>query len=575
MATTVPAELNRVYARIDPYLKTEKRGGIANSRSPGYHTSREDLRAQGRGADYSIQCPADRDGDPQHAAGIDITFNNVAEQVTVHRRLRAACTPNAVGAYDPRIECLREFIGTEDGKRVSGYNRVATGSGTRSVVGWDPAGFGDDSHLWHEHLSVLRRYVNNPNDMLGLSEVIAGVAAGAFGWIPAGIPVPPVVIPPPAVVEYPAPKSGAMYLDKLAAGVTDSDTVAYLQIMLAAALKITLLRTGDYDAATIVAAKRYQAEVLKDAPQYCDGIFGALQTLDLIERTGTAVKLYSSSVSGGLISKQADQPKPPTPPTPPRPPAKPAKVTLRLRDWKGSAAGRTLIQGLSWDQVNQCWWIWQADTVPGRKQQTVVIRRHRADGTYVGYITVADAGHGSSIGVEPFLGGARFWIGHATKGAGYVTYRIGDPGSGTFTATPKIPNGDITVSADADLLCVRVKDTYRAYDLSDARQGEATLRWSVRIPNWMVRFQGHLITPAGELAIHRDVATKGASEMRLFAIDRAGGKATARRVEVFDTSPYGDEAEGGLIKGGWLWSVARTGGDTPSRTVDATPVRAL
>ena len=69
-----------------------------------------------------------------------------------------------------------------------------------------------------------------------------------------------------------------------------------------------------------------------------------------------------------------------------------------------------------------------ADTVAGRKHQTVVIRRHREDGTYVvGYITLVDAGHGSSIGVEAFAGGARFYIGHATKGAGYVTYRIGSP----------------------------------------------------------------------------------------------------------------------------------------------------
>ena len=569
MSTVAPPELNRLYVLIDPYLKTEKRGGIVNPRSPGYHTSRQDLQAQGRSSDYSIQCAADRRGQASDAAGVDITFGTLAELVLVHKRLRVACTPNAVGAYDPRIECLREFIGTLDGKVVSGYNRVATGSGTRSRVGWDPSGFGDDSHLWHEHLSVLRDRVRSANDIAGLAEVICGLPAGTLGWT-GDATVPPVIVTPPVVVEHPVPTSGELYLDKVAAGVTDSDTVAYVQLMLGKVLGITLARTGDYDAATIAAAKRYQADVLGDAPKYCDGILGELQLLELIDRAGSAVKLYRSSLTGGLVTKAAVPP----PVTPkPRPP-KPGKVTLRLKDWKGSPAGRTLIQGMFWDDVNRCWWIWQADTVAGRKQQTVVIRRHREDGTYVGYITLQDAGHGSSIGVEPFAGGARFYIGHATKGAGYVTYRIGDS-STSFTPLPKIPTGDITVSAAADLLCVRFKDRFRAYDLSDARQGTATLRWDVRVPYWMDRFQGHLITPDGELVIHRDVATKGASELRVFAIAGTGTTATAKRVQTVDTNPYGDEAEGAMVKDGWLFSVSRTGGDTPNRTVDATPVRAI
>lgn len=561
MSTVAPPELNRLYTLIDPYLSSEKRGGIANSGSPGYHTSPEDLRAQGRTADYSIQCPADRRGRPADAAGIDITFGTLAELVLVHKRLRVACTPNAVGAYDPRIECLREHIGTLDGKVVSGYNRVATGTGTRSVVGWDAAGFGDSSHLWHEHLSVLRDRARDTNAVAGLAEVLCGLAPGALGWKPAtGELPPPVVVEPPVIVEHPLPISGEMYLDKVAAGVTDSDTVAYVQLLLAAVLKVTLRRTGDYDPATVAAARQFQADVLGDAPKYCDGILGELQLLELIERAGSKVRLYRSSLTGGLITKAP-------PPVVAKPPAaKPGKVTLRLKAWNGSPAGRTLIQGTAWDPINRCWWIWQADDVAGRKQQTVVIRRHDADGTYRGYITLVDAGHGSSIGVEPFLGGARFWVGHATKGAGYVTYRIGDP-STAFTPTGKLPNGDITVSPEADLLCVRVKDRYRAYDLSDARQGAATLRWDVRVPDWMNRFQGHLVTE-DYLVVHRDVATKGASELRVFTHK-------GKLVKAVDTNPFGDEAEGAFVKDGWLFANSRTGGNTPNRTVDATPVMAL
>lgn len=571
MSTVAPPELNRLYSLIDPYLRSEARGGIVNPRSPGYHTSLEDLRAQGRSGDYSAQCPADRRGRPADAAGVDITFKTLAELVLVHKRLRVACTPNAVGAYDPRIECLRECIGTLDGKVVSGYNRVATGSGTRSVVGWDAAGFGDSSHLWHEHLSVLRDRARDANAIAGLAEVICGLAPGTLGWKPAaGEVVPPVVVTPPVIVERPVPTSGELYLDKVAAGVTDSDTVAYVQLLLGQLLKITLARTGTYDAATIAAALIFQRDVLGDAPKYCDGILGEQQLLELLERTRSTVKLYRSSVTGGLITKAVAPPAPKPPAVPP----KPAKVTLRLKDWKGSPAGRTLIQGMVWDPINRCWWIWQADTVPGRKEQTIVIRRHREDGTYVGYITLVDAGHGSSIGVEPFLGGARFYVGHKLKGAGYVTYRIGES-STTFTRTPKIPNGDITVSPGADLLCVRVKGRYRAYDLSDARQGEATLRWEVTVPEWMDRFQGHLVTSDGDLVIHRDVATKGASELRVYRIAGKGTAAKAQLVKSVDTNPYGDEAEGAMEYKGWLLSNSRTGGDTPNRTVDGTPVMAI
>lgn len=194
MATLVPDELYLVYTLISPHLASDQRSGIANSGSPGYHTSRADLIRQKRTGDYSVQCPADRRGDPDYAAGMDITLN-ATEMRLVTTRLRTACTPNALGVYDPRIECLREFIGSLDGRNVCGYNRVATGSASRSRTGWFPSGYSDSSHRWHVHLSVLRDRVENENEMRGLAEVIAGVKAGTFGWTGSDA-VPPVVAPP-------------------------------------------------------------------------------------------------------------------------------------------------------------------------------------------------------------------------------------------------------------------------------------------------------------------------------------------------------------------------------------------
>ena len=219
------------------------------------------------------------------------------------------------------------------------------------------------------------------------------------------------------------------------------------------------------------------------------------------------------------------------------------------------------------DELNGCYFIWQADDV-GRKQQTVVVRRHRADKTYVGYATLEDAGHGSSLGFDPFKGGVRIWVGHATRGAGYLTYTIGNPDT-PFTKAP-LPNGDITCSPEGDLVCVRVGTRYRGYRMSAAYNGKAELLWDIRIPNWMDRFQGHLVTPT-RLWIHRDVATKGASELRCY--NQHGAK-----LKTYDSSPWGDEAEGALKMRDpatgimWIWSVSRVGGSGPGRTVVCTPV---
>lgn len=214
MTTLLPTALNKVYTWIGPYLQTEQRGGIVNAASPGYHTSREDLIRQGRSNDYSIQSPADKRGNAKMAAGIDITFGSLAELITVQKRLRAACTPNADGKYDDRIECIREFIGTLDGRAVSGYNRYASGTGSRSRTGWFSSGFGDSSHLWHIHISVFRDRVENENEMRGLAEVIAGLAPGSLGWIDEDAKPPVVVDPPvvePPVVEPPFCWDGKSY----------------------------------------------------------------------------------------------------------------------------------------------------------------------------------------------------------------------------------------------------------------------------------------------------------------------------------------------------------------------------
>lgn len=268
------------------------------------------------------------------------------------------------------------------------------------------------------------------------------------------------------------------------------------------------------------------------------------------------------TVPKAVPSKPVDT-KPVEPKPEPTPVTKPKPITLALKAWDGSPAGRTLIQGVLWDEVNDCYFIHQADDVAGQAEQNVVIRRHKADGTYVGWATIVNGGHGSSVGLDPFDGGARLWLGHATLGAGHMAYNIGNDDT-PFTKVPAIPKGDISIDAAADLLCVRVSTRYRGYKLSDARKNKATKVFDIKIPNWMTRFQGHTVT-ADRIFIHRDVKTKGASELRSY--DFSG-----KLLRKWDTSGWGDEAEGAMVKKGWVYSVSRVGSNSPSRTVVCTPV---
>jgi hypothetical protein len=178
-STSAPHALYGLYALILPRLKTAKNGGIVGdaNHGSGYHLSRNALKARGLSGDYSIQCAADKRGSGSTASAVDITFGSLAELILVHKRLREACEKN-----DPRIAGVRETIGTLDGKNVSGYNRVATGSGSRSKTGWHSTGWSDKSHLWHEHISILRDMNEDTNFIKGLAEVICGLARGALGW---------------------------------------------------------------------------------------------------------------------------------------------------------------------------------------------------------------------------------------------------------------------------------------------------------------------------------------------------------------------------------------------------------
>jgi hypothetical protein len=184
MTTKAPPNLYKLYTVVKPGFSSMQKGGVVGDlrhvAGGGYHISRNDLRAHGQGGDYSIQAPADKRGDGNFATAINITLSK-PQMVEMSKRLKAAFDRD-----DPRIDCLREFIGTVDNRNVCGWNRYRTGRRT----GWYASGYSETSHLSHVHLSFFRAYSNDWNRMLGVAEVVRGLPAGKLGWRGSS-PIPP------------------------------------------------------------------------------------------------------------------------------------------------------------------------------------------------------------------------------------------------------------------------------------------------------------------------------------------------------------------------------------------------
>jgi hypothetical protein len=104
----------------------------------GYHVGRDDLAAHGRlGYDYSV-VESPRDRNPTNAAAaVDITGASWWHPFTLWLVQQAQ-------AGTPGTEDIREIIYTPDGRTVSRWDRL----GIRNT--------GDDSHLYHTHVSFFR-----------------------------------------------------------------------------------------------------------------------------------------------------------------------------------------------------------------------------------------------------------------------------------------------------------------------------------------------------------------------------------------------------------------------------------
>jgi len=149
-----PNAIQQLFDTVKQRMPSAALGGIYANK-PGYHNARNQLSS----GDYSVQKPPDKEGDGWAAAALDIT-PNAADQKTMSQRLLNA-------KNDSRMAPIREFFGSTNGT---------------SVCGWDYYGgyavTSDSSHLWHVHISVLRKYTNDVAALQKVADVITGVSSG-------------------------------------------------------------------------------------------------------------------------------------------------------------------------------------------------------------------------------------------------------------------------------------------------------------------------------------------------------------------------------------------------------------
>jgi hypothetical protein len=118
---------------------------------PGYHNSRDNLIAQGKTGDYSIQLAADKRGLGRYSAAGDWTFRSAQagnyDRIMLYGRRIAA----AYQRKDPRLRTWREVLIQAD------PDTYAEGFDFQKWTTRTP----DASHLWHAHLSELREFAAN------------------------------------------------------------------------------------------------------------------------------------------------------------------------------------------------------------------------------------------------------------------------------------------------------------------------------------------------------------------------------------------------------------------------------
>lgn len=157
MALREPPALRWLMNSLLNAIPTSEDAGICAAKE-GYHNSRDDLPP----SDYSVmEYSDDQLGDGSYASALDLTIRDQNVMNATTAKLRDAWL-----AQDPRLNNVRAFNGTTDGSNALRWD---VSNGPPSSTSWT-----DDSHLWHVHLEVFRRYSNDMDTMRNILSVMVG-----------------------------------------------------------------------------------------------------------------------------------------------------------------------------------------------------------------------------------------------------------------------------------------------------------------------------------------------------------------------------------------------------------------
>ncbi len=156
MAEYAPQAILWLASQAVAQIPSAKFSGVVGDKSHtfGYHRGRNYLPAD----DYSRELAEDKAGDGEAASALDLSYSAPQMKVITARLIKSADDPD-----DLRLNFVREFYGTVDGVSVVGrdtyYGNFAAS---------------DDSHLWHVHISFLRKYANSLDAMRAVLSVLIG-----------------------------------------------------------------------------------------------------------------------------------------------------------------------------------------------------------------------------------------------------------------------------------------------------------------------------------------------------------------------------------------------------------------
>lgn len=227
--TRISAALWRFWTEFKAFEKGAQYGGTFAPK-PGYHSYRSRLGS----GDYSVgEVALDRQGSAEKCSAIDITLSD-ANMVKYSKRLDAAMKAKDKRLYINGQPILREYIGTLDNRTVRCY--MLTG-GKPQGVGADsgPDSGRDKSHLWHIHISFIRKFAELWDAFERVLSILKGETYSAWAKrhnvVVTPKPQPTKPTKPTKPAGLPSYKNGSR---ELKAGMRGTD-VKYVQVFIGSA----------------------------------------------------------------------------------------------------------------------------------------------------------------------------------------------------------------------------------------------------------------------------------------------------------------------------------------------------